>query len=327
MRRALQLIGAALAALAAGWTPAFAQTFPTRSITLIVPFAPGGPTDTVARLAGEHMSRSLGQPIVIENTPGAAGVTAAMRLIGSPPDGYTLLMGTIGTHAAAVALSPGLRYRPTEDFAPIGLVNTNPMFLAVRSSHPAGTLPEFVAWLKANEGRANYGHAGIGSPSHMSCLIFNAAAGVKPAGIAYRGLAPAMNDLVGNQIDYICDQAVSVASHHRARTVKVLAVAARERSAAMPDVATSVEGGLPGFEVTVWNALFAPKGTPDAAVARLTLALQAALADAGVRRRLEDVGAAVPALDRQAPAGLRAFVADEIERWTPVIRAAGVTLQ
>jgi len=306
---------------------ALAQTFPSKPVTMLIPFAAGGPTDVVGRLVGEHMSRTLGQPVVIENAVGAAGTLAGTRLMGMAPDGHTILIGHTGTHAAAVTLNPNLKYKPLEDFAHIGLVNTNPIFVNVRKSHEANTLQEFVTWLKANEAKANNAHAGVGSVSHTTCLLFNSVVGVKVAGVAYRGTGPAMNDLVGGQVDYLCDQAVNVAPQQRAGTIKTLAVAQEKRSEAMPDVPTSAEGGLPAFKVIVWNAMFAPKGTPPDVVAKLNAALRAALADAGVRGKLQELGAEIPAPELQTSDGLKTFVGAEIDRWSPIIKAAGVTIQ
>ena len=307
--------------------PAAAQSFPTKPIVMLIPFAAGGPTDVVGRLVGEHMSRTLGQPVVIENAVGAAGTLAGQRLMGSSADGHTILIGHTGTHAAAVSLNPNLKYKPVEDFAHVGLVNTNPIFLTIRKSHPSNTLAEFVTWLKANEKMANNAHAGIGSVSHTTCLLFNSVIGVSPNGIPYRGTGPAMNDLVGGQVDYLCDQAVNVAPQARGGTIKTLAVAQDKRAPALPDVPTSTEAGTPGFKVVVWNAMFAPKDTPLPVVETLNKALRAALADPQLKAKLEDLGADVPTAELQTSAGLRAFIGSEIERWSPIIKAAGVTIQ
>jgi tripartite-type tricarboxylate transporter receptor subunit TctC len=306
---------------------ALAQGFPTRPITMLIPFAAGGPTDVVGRLIGEHMARTLGQPVLIENAVGAAGTLAGQRLIGSPPDGHTILIGHTGTHAAAVSLNPNLRYRPVEDFAHIGLVNTNPIFVNVRKSHPASTLKELVDWLKAQGGQANNAHAGIGSVSHTTCLLFNSVIGVKANGIPYRGTAPAMNDLVGGQVDYLCDQGVNVAPQTRAGTIKTLAIAQDKRAPLLPEVPTSTEAGVPDFKVIVWNAMFTHKDAPPAAQEALNKALRAALNDPAMKARLDEIGAEVPTAEQQTPAGLRAFIAAEIDRWTPIIKAAGVTVQ
>jgi tripartite-type tricarboxylate transporter receptor subunit TctC len=306
---------------------AFAQGFPTKPVTMLIPFAAGGPTDVVGRLIGEHMSRTLGQPVVIENAVGAAGTLAGTRLMSTPADGHTILIGHTGTHAAAVSLNPGLKYKPVEDFAHVGLVNTNPIFINVRKTHPANNLAELVTWLKANQATANNAHAGIGSVSHTTCLMFNSTIGVKTNGIPYRGTAPAMNDLVGGQVDYLCDQGVNVAPQTRGGTIKTLAVAQDTRAPLLPDVPTSTEAGVPAFKVIVWNAMFAHKDTPAPALESLNKALRAALSDPVMKQKLDDIGAAVPSTELQTSAGLKKFIGDEIERWTPIIKAAGVTIQ
>lgn len=323
---AIAVIALAASALAAA-PGARAQVFPSKPITMLIPFAAGGPTDVVGRIVGEHMSRTLGQPVLIENAVGAAGTLAGQRLISSPADGHVLLIGHTGTHAAAVSLNPGLKYRPVEDFAHIGLVNTNPIFLTVRKTHPSHTLAEFVTWLKANEKAATNAHAGVGSVSHTTCLLFNSVVSAKPNGVPYRGTGPAMNDLVAGQVDYLCDQAVNVAPQHRAGTIKTLTVASEARATALPDVPTSTEGGVPGFKVEVWNAMFAPKATPPAAIEKLNGALKAALADTAVKAKLNELGAEVPKANLLEPDGLRGFIASEIARWEPIIKASGVTIQ
>jgi tripartite-type tricarboxylate transporter receptor subunit TctC len=324
--RAITVLALAATAIMAA-PPAQAQGFPSKPITMLIPFAAGGPTDVVGRLVGEHMSRTLGQPVIIENAVGAAGTLAGQRLMSSPADGHVILIGHTGTHAAAVSLNPGLKYRPVEDFAHVGLVNTNPIFLTVRKTHPSSTLGDFVTWLKANEKAATNAHAGVGSVSHTTCLLFNSVVAVKPNGVPYRGTGPAMNDLVAGQVDYLCDQAVNVAPQHRAGTIKTLAVASEARATALPDVPTSSEGGVPGFKVEVWNAMFAPKETPPAAIEKLNGALKAALADATLKAKLNELGAEVPPANLLEPQGLRAFVAAEIARWAPIIKASGVTVQ
>jgi tripartite-type tricarboxylate transporter receptor subunit TctC len=308
-------------------TAAMAQTFPSKPVVMLIPFAAGGPTDVVGRMIGDHMSRTLGQPVVIENAVGAAGTLAGTRLMTSPPDGHTILIGHTGTHAASVSLNPNLKYKPVEDFAHVGLVNTNPIFINVRKTHPANTLAELVTWLKANQATANNAHAGIGSVSHTTCLMFNSTIGVKTNGIPYRGTAPAMNDLVGGQVDYLCDQGVNVAPQTRGGTIKTLAVAQDSRAALLPDVPTSAEAGVPAFKVIVWNAMFAPKDTPSPVVETLNKALRAALSDPVMKQKLDDIGATVPSAELQTSAGLKTFIGSEIERWTPIIKAAGVTIQ
>lgn len=324
MNRRHLLAAAAVSALV-GAGPAAAQTFPARPITMIIPFAAGGPTDVVGRIVAEAMSKALGQTIVIENVAGAGGTTGATRLTQAQPDGHTIMIGHTGTHAASVALYPNLRYHPVTDFAPIGLVNTNAILITAKKALPPNNLSEFVAWLKANERTANNAHAGIGSVSHTTCLLLHSILGVKPQSVPYRGTGPAMNDLVAGQVDYLCDQVVNVAPQVRAGTIKAFAVAQQSRNAALPDVPTSAEAGLPAYQVVVWNAMLAPKGTPEPVVAKLNEALRAALADANVKARLAELGADLPADNLATPAGLRSFLEAEIAKWTPVIKAAGVT--
>jgi tripartite-type tricarboxylate transporter receptor subunit TctC len=319
------ILAATAAALVAGAVPAAAQTYPARPITMIIPFAAGGPTDVVARIVAEAMSKSLGQAVIIENVAGAGGTTGSTRLTAAPADGYTIMIGHTGTHAASVALYPNLRYNPLTDFAPIGLVNTNAILITAKKALPANNLTEFVAWLKANERTANNAHAGIGSVSHTTCLLLHAIIGVKPQSVPYRGTGPAMNDLVGGQVDYLCDQVVNVAPQVRAGTIKAFAVAQQARNSALPDVPTTAEAGLPAYQVVVWNAMLAPKDTPAPIVTKLNEALRAALADASVKARLAELGADLPADNLATPAGLKAFLEAEIAKWTPVIRAAGVT--
>ncbi|QCI65439.1 tripartite tricarboxylate transporter substrate-binding protein [Phreatobacter stygius] len=319
------LLAAAAAALVAGAVPAAAQTFPSRPITMIIPFAAGGPTDVVARIVAESMSRSLGQAVVIENVSGAGGTTGSTRLTTQAADGYTIMIGHTGTHAASVALYPNLRYNPAADFTPIGLVNTNAILITAKNALPANTLAEFVAWIKANERTANNAHAGIGSVSHTTCLLLNSIIGVNPQTVPYRGTGPAMNDLVAGQVDYLCDQVVNVAPQVRAGTIKAFAVAQQTRNQALPNVPTTAEAGLPAYQVVVWNAMLAPKGTPAPVITKLNEALRAALADAGVRARLAELGADLPSDVQVSPAGLQAFIEAEIAKWTPVIKAAGVT--
>lgn len=319
------LIAAGALAAMAGIAPAAAQTFPARPITMIIPFAAGGPTDVVGRIVAESMSKNLGQTVVIENVAGAGGTTGATRLTQQQPDGYTIMIGHTGTHAASVALYPNLRYNPVTDFAQIGVVNTNAILITAKKALPANTLAEFVTWLKANERTANNAHAGIGSVSHTTCLLLHATLGVKPQSVPYRGTGPAMNDLVAGQVDYLCDQVVNVAPQVRAGTIKAFAVAQPTRNAALPDVPTTAEAGLPAYQVVVWNAMLAPKGTPEPIVNRLNEALRAALADANVKARLAELGADLPADNLATPAGLRTFLEAEIAKWTPVIKAAGVT--
>ena len=327
MRLLTRLAGAAagLVALGALTTPSLAQNFPARPITLIVPFAAGGPTDIIARIVSDHMSKTLGQQIVVENVVGAGGTTASTRAMRAPADGYNIIMGHMGTHAAAVPLYPKLAYHPTKNFEPIGLAAGTPVLIVARKDFPAKDLKEFIAYVKANTDKMNMAHAGVGSVSFTSCLLLNSLLGVKPTMIPFQGTGPALNALIGGQVDYMCDQIVNLVPQILAGNVKAFAIGTPERSPALPDLPTTKEAGLPQFDVSAWNALFAPKGTPKEALDKLTDALSKALDDEGVRKRLLDLGSDIPGPDRRGQAALNKLVESEINRWTPVIQASGIT--
>jgi tripartite-type tricarboxylate transporter receptor subunit TctC len=319
------LIAAAAAAMLASSGPISAQDYPTRAITMIVPFAAGGPTDTIARIAAESMSRSLGQQIVIENVVGAGGTTGATRAMRATNDGYTLIMGHMGTHAASVALYPRLAYNPETDFAPVGLVAGTPILILAKKDFPAKDLKEFVAYVKANEAKLNAAHAGVGSVSFTTCLYLNSIIGVKPTSIPYQGTGPSMNALVAGQVDFMCDQIVNAVPQINGGTIKAYAIATAERNPALPNVPTTREAGLPEFQASAWNAVFAPKGTPKPVLDKLTAALDKALDEEAVRKRLLDLGSDIPGKDRRGQAALGALVKSEIAKWSPVIKAAGAT--
>jgi tripartite-type tricarboxylate transporter receptor subunit TctC len=313
----------ALAALTLAALPASAQDYPARPITLIVPFAAGGPTDIVARIVGEHMSRTLGQQIVIENTLGAGGTTASTRAKRAAPDGYTIIMGHMGTHAASVALYPKLPYDPRTDFEPIGMAAGTPILILAKKDFPAKDLKEFVAYVKANEKTLNNAHAGVGSVSFTTCLLLNSIMGVKPTTIPFNGTGPSMNALVGGQVDYMCDQIVNAVPQVLAGSIKAYAIATPQRNPALPEVPTTREAGMPEYEASAWNALFAPKGTPKPALDKLTDALSKALDDEGVRKRLLDLGSDIPDGPRRGQAALAALVKSEVDKWGKVIKEAG----
>jgi tripartite-type tricarboxylate transporter receptor subunit TctC len=308
-------------------TAAFAQEFPNKPITMIVPFAAGGPTDIIARVVSENMSKTLGQQIIVENVAGAGGTTGITRGAKSAADGYTIMMGHMGTHGAAPGLYPALAYNPQTDFAPIGLAAGTPIVLVAKKELAAKDMKEFIAYAKANQATINQAHAGIGSVSHITCLLLQAQMGTKINAIPYRGTGPAMNDLVAGTVDFMCDQIVSVSAQVQAGTIKAFAVATPERNPALANVPTSAEAGSPEYQVSAWNAIFAPKNTPAPVVAKLSQALTAAVADAGVRKRLGDLGADVPNAERASPAALAALVKSENERWIPLLKAAGVVAQ
>ena len=316
---------AAVAGLAA--TGAQAQNYPTRPITMIVPFAAGGPTDVIARIVSDHMSRTLGQQIVIENVAGAGGTTGITRAAQSQPDGYTIMMGHMGTHGAAPALYPNLKYDPAKDFAPIGVAAGTPIVIVAKKDFPANDLKGFLAYLKANGDKVNMAHAGVGSVSHSTGIFFNSVVKVKPTMVAYRGTGPALNDLMGNTVDFMTDQIVNVAPQIQGNNIKAFAIATPERSPVLPNVPTTKEAGLDGYEVSAWNAVFAPKGTPPDVVKKLSDALMKSLDDENTKKRLLDLGGVIPSTTEQSPAALQKLVESEVARWTPVLKAAGATAE
>jgi tripartite-type tricarboxylate transporter receptor subunit TctC len=318
--RTLALLCGLLAAIA----PAAAD-YPDKAITMIVPFAAGGPTDTIARIAGEHMQKTLGKPIIVENVAGAGGTTGITRGMQAKADGYTIMMGHMGTHGAAPALYPNLKYDPAKDFAPIGLVAGTPIVIIAKKDFPAADLKEFVAYLKANQQKVNEAHAGVGSVSHTTCTMLQAIIGTKTGRVAYRGTAPSLNDLVAGQVDFGCDQIVNVVSQIQGGTIRAYGIATPARADVLKDVPTTKEGGLPEFEVSAWNAIFAPKDTPPDVVAKLNDALVKALDDEATRKRLLELGSVIPDKAGRSPAALLTLVTSEVARWTPVLKAAGVT--
>ena len=316
----LRLLAAGLALGLA--TSARAQDYPARAITVIVPFAAGGPTDIVARIVSDHMSKTLGQQLVIENVVGAGGTTGVTRAMRAAPDGYTIVMGHMGTHAAAVALYPNLAYNPASDFVPIGMAAGTPVLILAKKDFPAKDLREFAVHVKQNVASLNMAHAGVGSVSHVTCLLLNSILAVKPTAVPFNGTGPAMNALVGGQVDYMCDQIVNVVPQVNGGTIKAYAIGTPERNPALPNVPTSKEAGLPEFQASAWNALFAPKGTPQPIGDKLSAALDKALSDEATRKRLLELGSDIPEAPRRGPQALAALVKSEIDKWTPVIKAS-----
>jgi len=323
-RHGFLLLLAAGVVLAALSHIAGAQTYPARPITVIVPFAPGGGTDVAARIVGDHMSRTLGQQLVVQNIAGAGGTVGSARAMRAEPDGYTILMGQMGTHAAAVALYPSLPYKPDVDFEPIGMVAAAPVVIAARKDFPADDLKGFVAYVKANAAKINVGHAGVGSTFFTTCLMLDSILDVKPTLVPFNGGAPAMNALVAGQVDYLCADVLTAAPQLQAGTIKAYAIAAAARSPLLPRVPTTAEAGLGEFQASTWFGLFAPKATPGPLLDKLADALDRALDDAAVRKRLAEIGNEVPERAARGREALRALVKHEIARWTPIIQAAGV---
>ncbi|MBX9911940.1 MAG: tripartite tricarboxylate transporter substrate binding protein BugD [Beijerinckiaceae bacterium] len=316
----LGLAAAFTLALAGG---AMAQAYPARPVTMIVPFAAGGPTDIIARIVGDHMSKTLGQQIVIENVAGAGGTTGITRAMTAAPDGYTIAMGHLGTFSAAPATYPGLKYDPLNGMQTIGLAGGTPILIVAKKNFPAKDLKEFVAAVKAAPDKFNEAHAGVGSVSWTTCTLFKGVLGVpKLNAVAYRGTGPALNDLVSGQIDFMCDQIVSVSEQIKADTIKAYAVASAERSPALPNVPTTKEAGLPDYQIEAWNGIAGPKGMPKEAVDKLVDALNKALNDEPTKKRLLDLGAVIPSAEERTPAGFQALIKRDADKLTPVLASA-----
>jgi tripartite-type tricarboxylate transporter receptor subunit TctC len=313
----------ALAALTLlAWAGAVqAQDYPTRSITVVVPFPAGGPSDVVARIVTEAMSRTLGQSLVIENVGGAGGTLGSGRVAAAAPDGYTLLAGSMGSHVAAPVLTPNIKYDSARDFIPIGPTAHSPAVIVAKKDFPARDLKEFVALLKEKGSSIKQAHGGIGASSHMACLLFTTETGAKPTLVAYRGTGPAMNDLVGGHVDFFCEQSVSVTEQVKSGAIKAYGISANDRLASLPDVPTAKEAGI-NYQMSIWAGIFAPKGTAAPVVAKLSDALDKALDDQGVRSRINNLGGSIPGKAERSPAAFDAYVKAEIARWEPVLKAA-----
>ncbi len=314
-----RLLPAVLAALAGS---AFAQ-YPTKPVTIVVPFAAGGPTDTVARVMAQAMAKPMGQTLLVENKAGAGGTIGVNTVAKASPDGYTTLIYHIGM-ATAPALYRTLPFKPMEDLEPVGLINEVPMTLVAKKDFPAKDLKELIAHVKKNKDKVNYANAGLGAASHLCGMLFMSAIETDLTTIAYKGTAPAMNDLLGGQVDFMCDQTTNTTGQIKGGKIKVYAVTTKKRVPSLPEVPTMDEAGLKGFEVSVWHAMYAPKGTPKPVVDKLVASLQAALKDPVVKTRFNDLGTDPIALDKATPAALRAHLKAEIDKWGPLIKKAGV---
>jgi tripartite-type tricarboxylate transporter receptor subunit TctC len=307
---------------AVGIGDAQAQDYPTRTATVIVPFAAGGPADITGRIVADIFSRYLGQKFVVENVVGAGGTTGAIRAARAPADGYTILSGHLGTNALAPAFYPNLAYDPQKDFEPIGLTAEYPELLVVRKDFPANNLREFVAYAKANPEKLNVGHAGLGSVSYIGCLLLHSAIGIKPTMIPFTGTAPVLNAMLSGQVDYECDPVLGTLSQVQAGNVKALAVAAKKRSPLLPDVPTSYEQGLPEFDIAPFYAVFVPTGTPQAIVDKLADALSKGLTEDAVKKRLTELGAESVEQERRGPKALTDLIKAESARLLPILKAA-----
>jgi tripartite-type tricarboxylate transporter receptor subunit TctC len=303
---------------------AYAQTYPARPITVVVPYPAGGPSDVVARIVTEHMGHTLGQQLVIENVGGAGGTIGSARVATAVPDGYTLLAGSMGSHVAAPVLTPNLKYEPSRDFAAIGFAAHAPAVILARKDFPAKNISEFIAYVKQHGAEVKQAHGGVGSSSHMACLLFDSAVGLKPTLVAYRGTGPAMNDLIGGHIDYFCEQSVSVTEQIKAGSVKGYLTSSPQRLAALPELPTAKEAGI-NYDMDIWAGIFAPAGVSKEVIEKLAAALDKALDDPGVAQRLAQLGASLPPKSERDPLKFEHLVKAEIARWSPILKAASAT--
>jgi len=317
----LKLIIAVLAMAAPASVPA--QQYPTHSVTMMVPYAAGGPTDTVARVVAQAMTKPMGQTVIVENRPSAGGILAPEVVKNSKADGYTILIHHVGM-AITPTLYHQLRYNPLTDFEYIGLINEVPMTIVARPNFPAKDLKEFLTYIKANKDKITYANAGLGAASHLCGMLFMSAIQTDFLTVPYKGTAPAMNDLLGGTVDFMCDQTTSTTAQIKGGKVKVYGVTSLKRVPSLADVPTLDEQGLKGFEVGIWHGLYAPKGTPKEAIDKLSQALQVAVNDPEVNKRFADLGATAYPPEKATPAALSAHLKSEIDKWGPIIKKAGV---
>ncbi len=310
----------------AATAPAAGQDWPTRPVTMVVPFAAGGAFDVMGRVFTPRLSEGLGQQVIVENIGAAAGIVGTNRVAKAAPDGYTFLLGSVGTHAYNPTLYKKLPYNPATDFAPVALFAEQPMVLITRKDFPAGNLQEFIAYAKANGAKLQYGSAGVGSTTHLGCALLNAAAGIDTTHVPYRGGGPVMADLIAGQVHYMCSNSAGALPQIASGTLKGIALLARSRSSLLPSLATAHEQGLVDFEAITWNAFFLPKGTPAAIVKKLNDAVIEAMNAPAVKDRMQELGVDLVAPDRRSPGYLQKFVESEIAKWAGPIKAAGISM-
>jgi tripartite-type tricarboxylate transporter receptor subunit TctC len=320
------VLAAVVAAAVIGLASAHAETYPARQITIVVPFAAGGPTDTIARIMAEGMRKSLGQTVIIENTTGAAGSLGVGRVARATPDGYTIGIGHWSTHVVNAAVYP-LQYDVLNDFEPLSLIANNPQLVVSKNAAPAKDLKELIAWVKQNQATITAGTAGLGSASHIGGIYFQNLTGTKFQFVPYRGSGPVMQDLLAGTIDLTFDQAANSLPQVRGGNIRAYAVTAKTRLAAAPEIPTVDEAGLPGFYIAVWHGMWAPKGTPKDVTAKLVTAIRDSLADPTVQKRLAELGQDVPPPEQQSPEALHAFHKAELDKWVPIVKAANIKVE
>lgn len=319
---ALMLVAGIAAGMSLMVAPARAADYPSRTITLIVPFPPGGPSDVIARIIGDGLGRQLHETVIIENISGAGGTIGTARAAGATPDGYTLLAAGMGSHVAAPVLTPNVRYDAVKDFEPIGLISNSAVAVVARKDFPPKDLKEFIAYVKAHGDAVKQAHGGVGSSSHMACLLFTSELGLKPKLIPYRGTGPALADLIGDHVDFYCDQVVSVAPAVKGKSIKAYVVSGDAPSPALPGVPSAKAAGIPDYNLSIWSAMYAPKGTPKDIVAKLADALDKALDDPAVAKRMVELGGIVPTKAERGPAHLAQVLTTDIAKWHPILKAA-----
>jgi tripartite-type tricarboxylate transporter receptor subunit TctC len=324
MQRLLGLIGAAMLALGGSAT---AQDWPARPVTMVIPFAAGGPQDTIGRVVAQRMSEILKQQVIIENVGGAGGSTGSLRVKNAAPDGYTFVLGSVGTHAQSQTLYKRPPYNAAEDFTAVAFIGETPIALTVRKDLPVNNLKEFVAYAKQNQAKMQYGSAGAGSATHLGCVVLNSVLGTNITHVPYRGTGPAMQDLHAGRIDFLCEIINTAKPHIEAGAIKALAIMTKERSPVLPDLPTALEQGVEGLEAYTWSAIFLPKGAPADIVKKLNATVIQAIDTPNVRERLQGMGVTVAPADRRSPEYMAQFVRSEIKKWEAPIKASGAQIE